>query len=446
LEGSPLAVASARPGEPSGGAGAILDPDTVRGYVRKLYRSRTRRSYAECVDVIDWGTAQRVGELLAGSPPFGGVRSASVEPLVKEFAGKVGTYSGLTSTTELPSLELVDRPGWIAANLKSMRPLLAPITEQMADGKGPLAGPLRSASGLLLGAQVGALTGMLSQRVLGQYDLALLDASVKPRLLLLAPNLAQAARTLGVDRDELVLWVSIHEITHAVQFAGAPWLRDYLGGILKELIDGLQVSLTGKSSDGNGNTDGDEHAQDAANGKRNGWLGSMPKLPELGGWAPDLPQLREIVERARRGEVLRLTLGEDRWQLVERMQAAMSLIEGHAEHTMDAIGADVLPSLPRLRAAMNRRRENKGLPWRVLERLLGLELKLRQYEMGRRFCDAVVDAGGPQALALAWSGPDALPTPAELEDPSLWIARVPGANGAEKPELQGRTHVPPVTK
>jgi uncharacterized protein (DUF2342 family) len=394
--------------------------------------------------VIDWGTAQRVGELLAGSPPFGGVRSASVEPLVREFAGKVGTYSGLSSSTELPSLELVDRPGWIAANLKSMRPLLAPITEQVADGKGPLAGPLRSASGLLLGAQVGALTGMLSQRVLGQYDLALLDASVKPRLLLLAPNLAQGARTLGVDRDELVLWVSIHEITHAVQFAGAPWLRDYLGGILKELIDGLQVSLGGKSSDGDGdgNTDGDEHAQGAANGKRNGWLGSMPKLPEL----PDPAQLREIVERARRGEVLRLTLGEDRWQLVERMQAAMSLIEGHAEHTMDAIGADVLPSLPRLRAAMNRRRENKGLPWRVLERLLGLELKLRQYEQGRRFCDAVVDAGGPQALALAWSGPDALPTPAELEDPSLWIARVPGANGAEKPQLQGRTHVPPVTK
>ena len=107
-----------------------------------------------------------------------------------------------------------------------------------ATATGPLAGPLRSVSGLLLGAQVGALTGMLSQRVLGQYDLALLDATVTPRLLLLAPNLAQAARTLDVDRDELVLWVSIHEITHAVQFSGAPWLREYLGGMLKELIDG----------------------------------------------------------------------------------------------------------------------------------------------------------------------------------------------------------------
>jgi uncharacterized protein (DUF2342 family) len=398
------------------------------------------------VDVIDWGTAQRVGELLAGSPPFGGVRSASVEPLVREFAGKVGDYSGLRSATELPTLELVDRAGWIAANLKSMRPLLAPITEPIAGGKGPFAGPLRSVSGLLMGVQVGALTGVLSQRVLGQYDLALLDESVTPRLLLLAPNLAQAARNMGLDRDELVLWVSIHEITHAVQFAGAPWLREYLGGMLKELIEGLHVTISGRPSDedGAGNGAAGDDAAGAASttangdsGQRNGW---MPSIPSLGGWAANLPdaaELREMVERARRGELLRLTLGEDRWQLVERMQAAMSLIEGHAEHTMDAIGADVLPSLPRLRAAMSHRREHRGLPWRVLERLLGLELKMRQYELGKRFCDAVVDAGGPQALALAWTGPDALPTPAELEQPSLWIARVPGAV-AGGPEPPGR--------
>jgi coenzyme F420 biosynthesis associated uncharacterized protein len=374
------------------------------------------------VNVIDWGVAQRTGELIAGSPPFGGVRAASVEPLAREFAGKVGDYSGLRIAGELPVLELVDRPGWIAANLKGMQPMLAPLTEAMGSGKGPLAGPLRSASGLLMGVQVGALAGMLSQRVLGQYDLALLDASVKPRLLLLAPNLAQAARTLSVDRDELVLWVSIHEITHAVQFMGAPWLREYLGGMLKELIEGLQVTLTGKSSED------DDKDGSSTDGERNGWMPSL-SLPKL----PDQAELREMVERARRGELLRLTLGEDRWALVERMQAAMSLIEGHAEHVMDEVGAEVLPSLPRLRAAMNHRRENRGLPWRVLERLLGLELKMKQYEMGRRFCDAVVADGGPQALALAWRGPEELPTPAELEEPSLWIARVPGASPAGTP-------------
>jgi putative hydrolase len=375
------------------------------------------------VDVIDWGTAQRVGELIAGSPPFGGLRAASVEPLAQEFAGRVSAYSGLETPGELPALELIDRPGWIAANLKSMKPMLAPLTEPMGASTSPFAGPLRSVSGLMLGVQVGGLAGMLSQRVLGQYDLALLDASVKPRLLLLAPNLAQAAATLGVDRDELVLWVSIHEITHAVQFAGAPWLREYLGGMLKELIEGMQVTISGRSSE-------DDDGEGESNSGRSGWM------PSLGGWASNLPdqaELREMVERARRGELLRLTLGEDRWQLVERMQAAMSLIEGHAEHVMDEIGAEVLPSLPRLRAAMTRRRENRGLPWRVLERLMGLELKLKQYETGRRFCDAVVEAGGPQALALAWSGPDALPRPEELEQPSLWIARVAGAPSSGAP-------------
>jgi putative hydrolase len=249
-----------------------------------------------------------------------------------------------------------------------------------------------------------------------------LDASVKPRLLLLAPNLAQAAQTLNVDREELVLWVSIHEITHAVQFSGAPWLREYLGGMLKELIEGLQVTLTGKSSDDDGE---DGSSTDSG---RNGWIPNL-SLPKL----PDQTELRDMIERARRGELLRLTLGEDRWALVERMQAAMSLIEGHAEHVMDEIGADVLPSLPRLRAAMNHRRENRGLPWRVLERLLGLELKMKQYETGRRFCDAVVAQGGPQALALAWHGPEELPAPAELEEPALWIARVAGASPAGSP-------------
>jgi coenzyme F420 biosynthesis associated uncharacterized protein len=359
------------------------------------------------MDPIDWRMAQRIGELIAGSPPPGGLKAAAVEPLAYDFARRVSTYSGLELPAQLPPLEFVDRSAWIAANLKGMRPLLGRLTDRLDSEGGPFAGPIRSASGFLLGAQVGALTGMLSQRVLGQYDLALLDSSVPPRLLLLAPNLAQAARNLGVDRDELVLWVSIHEITHAVQFSGAPWLRGHLGGMLTELIDGLQVGLTGR---GQANGAGAEGGSGA---------GGRPRAPRL----PGVGELRELVERARRGELLRLTLGEERWRLVERMQAAMSLIEGHAEHTMDAVGAEVLPSLPALRAAMTRRRESRGLPWRVLERLLGLELKLRQYEVGRRFCDAVVREGGPEALAVAWTGPEALPSTAELQAPEEWIAR-----------------------
>jgi coenzyme F420 biosynthesis associated uncharacterized protein len=351
------------------------------------------------MDTIDWGTAQRVGEFLAGSPPDGGVLADSVQPLAEDFAQRVSDYSGLTPTRELPVLETVDRPHWITANLQTMKPLMEPLAAQMGDGwasknwNGNLAAlpaAMRGASGLLLGAQVGALTGLLSQRVLGQYDLALLDPTVTPRLLLVAPNLALAARNLGLDRDELLAWVTIHEITHAVQFTGAPWLREYMGGLLRELIEGLQVNVS---------------------------IGQLLKVPSS-------RDLRGLVERLSRGEILRITLGEERWAQLARMQAAMSVIEGHAEHVMDVVGAEVLPSLPRLRAAMNNRRENRGLPWRVLERLMGLELKLRQYEVGRRFCDTVVERGGPSALAKVWESPEALPNAAELEDAGLWLARV----------------------
>jgi putative hydrolase len=389
--------------------------------------------YMSASRAIDWDTAQRIGELIAGSPPYGGPAGRSVQPLAHEFAGRVGEYTGLALPAELPPLEMIDRPTWIAANLLTMRPLLDPLLERLGGESQPaertgdeagggvgglLAGPLRSASGSLrsapghlLGAQLGAVTGMLSQRVLGQYDVSLLDASVPPRLLLLAPNLAAAARNLSVDRDELIAWVAIHEITHAVQFSGAPWLREHLGGMLRELLDGLRPTgdrptAAGESSRGDGSSFG--------------WLRDPGALLER---ARD-GELRALLDRARSGELLRLGLGDERWAIVERMQATMSLIEGHAEHTMDAVGAELLPSLPRLRAAMTRRRESRGLPWRVLERLLGLELKLRQYEIGRRFCDAVVHAGGPAALAVAWRSPAELPTTSELSEPDLWLARV----------------------
>jgi coenzyme F420 biosynthesis associated uncharacterized protein len=366
------------------------------------------------MDAIDWSTAQRVGELIAGSPrtespPDGGapILGENVQPLALQFARRVSEYSRLALPEQLPPLEAVDRSRWIAANLQTMRPIMESLAaEGLSPGRasrrmsfswkhpgrdlGPLYDTLGAAGGLLMGAQVGAMAGVLSQRVLGQYDLSLLDPTVAPRLLLVAPNLAQAARTMQVDSEQLLVWVTIHEITHAVQFSGAPWLREHLARILRQLIEGLQVTVS---------------------------LSALMRLPSAG-------DARAFAERLRHGELVRLTLGERRWQLVERLQATMSLVEGHAEHVMDAVGAEVLPSLPRLRAAMTRRREHRGLPWRVLERLLGLELKMRQYEEGRRFCDAVVLAGGPAALARAWRSAEDLPTTAELQAPELWLARV----------------------
>lgn len=349
---------------------------------------------------IDWNVAQRVGEMFAGSGEGAGGPSgaASVQSLARDFAERVSAYTGLPLDAELPEIESVDRPRWIEANIATMRPLLDPLTMRVGRGSGPLAPALRSLTQLLLGAQVGALTGVLSQRVLGQYDIALLDAEREPRLLLLAPNIAQAARNLQLDRDQFTAWVAIHEVTHAVQFGGAPWLRNYLGGMLRELIDGMQVGVR---------------------------LSGLARVPSTS-------DLRSLGRRLRAGELLRIGLGEERWGLVERMQAAMSLIEGHAEHVMDAVGAEVLPALASMRVAMDRRRRERAWPWRIVERLLGLDMKMRQYEIGRAFCDEVVAQAGPQRLTLAWRSAEMLPTGEELADPGRWLlrTRVPTAAGA----------------
>jgi coenzyme F420 biosynthesis associated uncharacterized protein len=364
---------------------------------------------------IDWRLAQHVGELVsgisgrgsAGHPPASG-SDLGVDPQelnAPELAERITSYTGLAPVDGVPALELIDRPRWIAANLSTMKPLLEPLSERMGNGLGPLAGMARSASGALIGVQVGALTGMLSQRVLGQYEIALLDPDPSPRLLLVSPNLLQAAGTLKVDREELVRWVSIHEITHAVQFGGASWLREHLSAMIRELMESMQLDIDKKGGPG---------LRDLLS------LGELREKPDL---AAARERLAELLAKARNGELLRITLGEDRWQIVDRMQATMSLIEGHAEHVMDAVGVQLLPSLPRLRAAMTRRRQMRPLPWRVLERLLGLELKMRQYEVGKRFCDTVVDEAGPSALAPAWRSPEGLPSSAELQAPLSWLAR-----------------------
>ncbi|HUA11542.1 MAG TPA: zinc-dependent metalloprotease [Solirubrobacteraceae bacterium] len=340
--------------------------------------------------MIDWNAAQRIGEMFAGDAPRGGVALAELEPRAQHFAALVATYSHMPEPQRLPPLEAVDRPAWIAANLTTMKPMLAPLESRAEGHSGPFAAQLAVASGAVMGAQVGALTGLLSQRVLGQYDLALLESDIRPRLLLLEPNLVQAARNLGLPRAELVLWVTIHEITHAVQFEGVAWLRSYLGGLVTSLLEGM------------------------AAGPR------MPRMSRL----PTLSELRAGVERAGASDLLRMTLGEERWEIVERIQSTMSLVEGHAEHVMDAVGAEVLPSMERLREALNRRRADRGLSWRVLERLLGLELKMRQYRLGRSFCDEIVRRGGTETLALAWRGADSVPTGRELEEPGLWMERV----------------------
>ncbi len=340
--------------------------------------------------MIDWRTAERVAAFVSGSPDAADqALPGDLAAIVLESELLVRAYTRMAAPIALPPAEAVSRGEWISANLQTMRPMLEPLTGRVAEGLGPLAAPLRLATGLVLAVQVGALTGYLAQRVLGQYDLALLDRTVAPRLLFVAPNLNGAAGKLDADREELLRWVAFHEVTHAVQFSSVDWLPEHLAGMLRELLASLEVQVDARG---------------------------LLKLPRGG-------SVRDLLEMIRGGDLVTLVMGSERRGVIDRMQATMAVIEGHAEHVMDAVGAKALPSQERLRAAMEQRRENRPPLLRVFERLLGLDLKMRQYKDGKRFCDRVVELGGIAALNVAWSSPAALPDLAELADPARWMNR-----------------------
>jgi coenzyme F420 biosynthesis associated uncharacterized protein len=337
--------------------------------------------------VIDWGIAERIAAGVAGTPSGGNALAGDLDAVAVEAQERVVAYTRLTPTRTIPPPEAVDRREWLRMNLRSMRSTMQPLEAKLGEGGGsPLAGPLRAGAGLLLGAEIGGLTGYLAQRVLGQYELVLLDPESPERLLFVAPNLREAARRLDVGEADLVTWVGIHEVTHAVQFTGVPWLREHLATHLRALLEPVDVK------------------EDIA------------KLPSL-------DDLKGAVERFKDGGLVTMVAGPERMAILDVVQATMAVIEGHAEHVMDAVGEELLPSLPELREALDRRRREKPPAVRLLERLIGLELKMRQYEIGRAFCDGVVDRGGIEALNRVWSSPEAMPTLAELEDPAAWIRR-----------------------
>jgi len=236
--------------------------------------------------------------------------------------------------------------------------------------------------------------GYLSQRVLGQYELVLLDEVDEdrpPRLLFVLPNLGQAQQTFSADEKEFMTWVTLHEVTHAVQFAGVPWLHSHVAGLVRELLNTAELRIESQSD-------------------------RKFKLPTG-------DEVKRIIGALRRGDLISIVTTEPERETLDRVQSVMAVIEGHAEHVMDAVAPDLIPSLPKLRAALDRRRKSQSGLSRLMAKLLGLDLKLRQYEQGKYFCDAIVRARGTAALQHVFSSPEALPTLQELKDPDAWIAR-----------------------
>ena len=334
--------------------------------------------------MIDWNLAGQVARGIAGLQPAGD--PAPFERLsapAAESERLVSAYTGLTAGAPLPVAEAVGRPEWIDTNLASLGGVLDPVAAKLSAKLGPLGG----AAGALLALEAGAVSGFLAGRVLGQYEFTVLDPNGPPRLLFVTPNLAHAAHTLDADPDQLLRWVALHETTHALQFGGVPWLREHLAGLVGQLLAAVDVNPSG-----------------------------LLRLP-------DPSDLRGLLDRVREDGLAFFAVGSEHRGMLESAQAFMALLEGYAEHVMDAVGASLLTDLEAMRAAMNRRRQERSGLLRVLEKLIGMDLKLRQYELGKAFCDAIVARGGISALNRAWAGPETLPTLAEFDDPAGWLAR-----------------------
>jgi coenzyme F420 biosynthesis associated uncharacterized protein len=334
--------------------------------------------------MIDWKLAERLGGFVAQEPPGGTALAGDLDAFTHEAIERVTAYTELTPAREIPPPEAIGRREWLRTNLGSMQTIMRPI-----EAKLPEAGPMKAIGGTLTGAEIGGLVGYLSQRVLGQYELVLIDAASPERLLFVAPNLREAARKLDVDEADLVAWVAFHEVTHAVQFTSVPWLREHLAGLLGRLLETVDVKVDPTA---------------------------LVKL--------SVDDLRELVDRVRDGGLITLMAGPERMAILDEMQAVMAVVEGHAEHVMDIVGAEALDSLDELREALNRRREEKPPALRLLEKLMGLELKMRQYQLGKSFVDAVVEQRGIEGFNRVWEGPENLPSLHEIELPEAWISRV----------------------
>jgi coenzyme F420 biosynthesis associated uncharacterized protein len=341
--------------------------------------------------VIDWVLAERIAGYVAGhgdaQPP-----RADLPALAVESEARVTAYTGLRPARPLPEPEGIGRREWVSSNIDAMRMLLDPVLSRAGENLGPLKPAMQLGMGLVLSTEVGVVLGYLAQRVLGQYELVLLDEAVEdrpPRLLFVLPNLGQAVQAFGAEEEEFMTWVTLHEVTHAVQFAGVPWLHKHVAGLVRELLERAELRID---------------------------------APRKLRW-PNPEEIRRIGRALRGGDLISIVTTSGERETLDRVQAVMAVIEGHAEHVMDAVAPDLLPSLPRLRAALDRRRRSQSGLSRMVAKLLGLDLKLRQYERGKFFCDAIAREAGPEGLHHVFSDPAALPTLAELEDPAAWLAR-----------------------
>lgn len=337
---------------------------------------------------VDWQLAARTGSAVVPSGPR--TTRYSAEQVVAELSeasvraeGPVREVSLLADELPIPQATIVDRRGWIRAAAESM----SELTGSGADAeRGRFAGKPA-------GVQAGAMLAFLSTAILGQYDPF---SGPDGTLLLVAPNIMAVERALGVVPSDFRLWVCLHEVTHRVQFSSAPWLADYM----KQNVDTLGAV-------------GDESLNEVLTRL----LEEVRRRRENG--VGDDPADRGVLG------LLRATQPPPQREALDRLLMLGTLLEGHADHVMDAVGPAVVPTVAQIRAAFDQRRRRPANPiQRLLRALLGVDAKVAQYVRGKAFVDEVVGKVGMQRFNTVWTDADTLPRPDEITTPQRWIDRV----------------------
>ncbi|ETZ53055.1 hydrolase family protein [Mycobacterium sp. MAC_011194_8550] len=344
---------------------------------------------------VDWRFAATVGRRLArpGPPSTDYTRrqvidelagaATKAEPLVRQVTGLLtdGADDG-----RVPAARIVDRPEWIAAAAESMRVMMNG-TER----------PRGFLTGRVTGAQTGAVLAYVSSGILGQYDPFATDRGAGAgSLLLVYPNVIAVERQLRIEPSDFRLWVCLHEVTHRVQFTANPWLPGYMSQAL--------ALLTRDTGDD---------------------LGQV--LSRLADYARNRGNPASQADANSTGilGLVRAVQSEPQRQALDQLLVLGTLLEGHADHVMDAVGPMAVPSVATIRRRFDERRHRKQPPLqRLLRALLGLDAKLSQYTRGKAFVDQVVGRVGMARFNAIWTGPETLPLPVEIEEPQRWIDRV----------------------
>ena len=350
------------------GSNAVIDWDLAGATARRLVTPGPRVSYEEAAGVV------------------GDLRELTV--LAER---EVRAFTGLATDSEPGPPAVVDRPTWVDNNVDGFRIAIAPLLEKVAERQRERAGgaAVAAVGSRVTGVQVGTILAFLATKVLGQYEIFVDESVGNGRLSLVAPNIVATERALGVDPHDFRLWVCLHESTHRTQFTAVPWLREHFLAEIAALADATELDPTALLS----------------------------RLRSVVGSLRDREEGRSLLEAIQTPE---------QRVVLDRLTGLMSLLEGHAEHVMDGVGPDVIPSVRTIRARFDDRRTGGSPVQRVLRRLLGIDLKLRQYVDGRQFVGAVVDAVGMEGFNRVWESPDTLPSRSEIGDPAAWLDRVHG--------------------